>query len=251
MGAMRPFRWTNCYADVLTSKHHITIESYFNDVVLPALATLNDEIVALGNSDRPEAVFAHDDMKSVLRESKLAFCLAIQSIWERQIRAYLRRCAEELRPGDALVAKIERAVWNDVCKYFRELRGIGLEAFPSFDSLEVLHHLGNACRHGDGASANELAHRCPDLWPSVAPLPPMPHMPVGSPWIELPRTVDRMDVPVDRLRNLIGAIAQFWRDTEYIYNESIDRKDPHLETRLATERVTRNWVPQAPPPKSA
>jgi hypothetical protein len=243
---MTPFRWKNCYADVLTSKHDMTIESYFNDVIVPALATLDEKIETLENSDRPGAVFAYDDMKGILRESKLAFCLAIQSIWERQLRAYLRGCAKELRPGDAIGAKIERAVWKDLCKHFRELRDIDLEAFPSFDSLDVLQHLGNACRHGDGNSATELARRCPDLWPDIPPLPPMPHMPPGSPWIELPRTVDRMDIPVERLRSLVAAIAQFWRDAEYIYNESIDRKDPHLEARLATERVKRSWVPQAP-----
>jgi hypothetical protein len=55
-----------------------------------------------------------------------------------------------------------------------------------------------------------------------------------------------MDIPVERLRSLVAAIAQFWRDAEYIYNESIDRKDPFLEAHLATERVKRSWVPQAP-----
>src|SRR3546814_6755736 len=80
---MTPFRWKNCYADVLTSKHDLTIESYFNDVIVPALDTLNEKIEVLGKSDWPGAVFAQADMTDMLRESRLAFGLAIQSIWER------------------------------------------------------------------------------------------------------------------------------------------------------------------------
>ena len=125
-------------------------------------------------------------MKDMLRESKLAFGLAIQSIWERQLRVYLRGCAGELRPREPIGAKIERASWKDLGKCFRDLRGIDLEAFPSFDILDILQHLGNACRHGEGDSAAELARRCPDLWPTMPLVPPMPHMPPGSPPIELP-----------------------------------------------------------------
>lgn len=161
---MTPFRWKNCYADVLTSKHDLTIESYFNDVIVPALDTLTEKIETLGKSDWPGAVFAQADMTDMLRESKLAFGLAIQSIWERQLREYLRGCAGELHPNEPIGAKIERANWKRLRKYFRKLRGINLEAFPSFDTLDLLQHLGNACRHGDGDSAAELARRCPDLW---------------------------------------------------------------------------------------
>ena len=48
--------------------------------------------------------FAQADMEDVLKETKMAFSLSIQSIWERQLRGYLRGCAEELRPGDGLAA---------------------------------------------------------------------------------------------------------------------------------------------------
>ena len=45
---MTPFRWKNCFADVQASKHDITIQSYFDDVILPALATLDRRIDELG-----------------------------------------------------------------------------------------------------------------------------------------------------------------------------------------------------------
>lgn len=242
---MTPFTWKNCFADVQTCKHHLTIQAYFEDVILPALCTIDSKIEALANSDWPSAAFARADMQNMLREAKIAFGLSIQSIWERQLRCYLTGCAGYLRAGEPIAEKIERANWKDLCKWFRELRDIRIEDFPSFDALDLLHHLGNACRHGEGASAEELVQRCPDLWPPAATIPPMPHMPPGSAAITAPRQVAAMDIPVERLRIFVTAISAFWQDHEYIYNESIQRKDPHLEAKLAHERANRAWVPQA------
>ncbi|MBI1685218.1 hypothetical protein [Caulobacter hibisci] len=237
---MTPFRWKNCFADVQASQHDLTIQSYFDDVISPALATLEARIAELGRSDDPGDRFAQSDMEDVLREAKLAFGLSIQSIWERQLRGYLSGCARDLRPDEPFAAKIEKAVWDKLCKIFRTLRGIRLEAFPAFAALDMLHHLGNACRHGDGDSAIKLANLCPDLWPTVPPLPPEFDPPPPS-----PPPVAAMDIPVERLAWLVAAIAQFWRDAEYIYNESIETKHPSLEAHLVRERAERHWTPQA------
>ncbi len=51
-----------------------------------------------------------------------------------------------------------------------------------------------------------------------------------------------MDIAVDRLRSFVDAIAAFWLDAEYNYNE---RKHPSLEARLVRERAERSWLPQA------
>jgi hypothetical protein len=237
---MAPFRWKNCFADVQASKHDIAIQSYFEDVILPALRTLEERIDDLRRSDMPGHQFAQADMEDVRRETKLAFGLSIQSIWERQIRAYLRGCANELRPGEALAAKVEQANWTQLRKLFRDLRGISLDEFPSFWALDTLHHLGNACRHGDGGSAHELARRCPDLWPAVPPLPP--EFSRAQPTVA---AVATMDIPVHQLRAFVDAVAAFWNDAEYIYNESIERKHKSLEVRLARDRAQRGWLPQA------
>jgi hypothetical protein len=60
-----------------------------------------------------------------------------------------------------------------------------------------------------------------------------------------PPSVALMDVPVDRLRAFIVAIAAFWDDAEYIYNESIEQKHPSLEAKLVQERSERSWRPEA------
>lgn len=158
---MPPFRWKNCFADVQTSKHDLTIQTYFEDVVLPAIATLEAKIEALGRSEHPGDAFAQSDMEDVLQESNLAFGLAIQSIWERQLRSYLLGCASELHPEENLAPRIEKADWAGLAKLFRRLRGIALDAFPSFPELDLLQELGNACRHGDGKSAVRLYERLP------------------------------------------------------------------------------------------
>lgn len=236
---MTAFRWKNCFADVQASKHDVTIQSYFHDVILPALATLDRRIDELGRAGFPGHEFARADMQDVLRETKLAFGLSIQSIWERQLRAYLLGCARELRPGQP-VTKKETANWEALCALFREMRGIGLDAFPSFPELDLLQHLGNACRHGDGKSATQLAYRSPDLWRAIPQMPAKFNLPpLGPPPVAM------MDIPVERLRQFVGAIAEFWRDATYIYNESLEGEHPGLEARLVRERAERRWLPQA------
>jgi hypothetical protein len=230
---MVPFRWKNCLADVHTYNHARTVEAFLRDVILPAIEALDGRIDELGRSESPGAVFAQSDMEDVRRETKMSFALAIQSIWERQLRTYLQGCARDL--GQTL--NVEKANWKDLQTQFRTLRGIGLKMFPSFDDLEILHHLGNACRHGDGSSGRFLLKRCPDLWPLgyLEALAAFPHGPAKP-------SVSSMDVPLARLCASVEAVAAFWRDTEHIYKESIEPKDATLEASLVKDRQARRWL---------
>ncbi|WP_421706400.1 hypothetical protein [Alloalcanivorax xenomutans] len=242
---MKIFQWKNCYADVVASKHGVSVKCFFEDVVIPAVHTLEDKIAILGRRENPGDAFAQADMKDVLRETKLAFGLSVQSIWERQLRGYLRGCMKELRPDKKMVDKIEKGSWTRLCSLFLELRGIGLDCFPSFSVLDTLHLIGNACRHGDGPAAIELSKRCPDLWHTY-PLMPFSESP---PEIQSP-SVARMDLSLERLKAFVQAIVTFWDDVEYIYMESIERKHSSLEARLALERMKRSWLPLAAPNES-
>lgn len=236
---MKPFRWKNCFADVQASKHDLTINSFLENVIQPSTRFLEDKIVELGRSEDETAIFEISDMQDVLRETKLAFCLSIQSIWERQFRSYLCGCARELRPESGLAEQVEKANWEKLCALFQELRGIRLSEFPSYKELETLHLLGNACRHGDGPSAIQLLERAPELWPTFPPMPPE--------FLTHPRSlpsVAMMDIPVARIHSFVDAIVIFWLDAGYIYKESIERKHPSLEARLILERAERAWRPQ-------
>lgn len=43
---MTPFRWKNCYADVAAARHDMTIQSFLDDVILPAIRALEDRIAS-------------------------------------------------------------------------------------------------------------------------------------------------------------------------------------------------------------
>lgn len=240
---MQPFRWKNCYADVTAARHDLAAETFLNDVVLPTINKLEERIAEYQSSDDPVAVFYQSDLEEVLSETKKAFALSIQSIWERQIRGYLHGCATELRPGEGLEAKIEKGDWSDLLKMFSKLRGIELQEFPSFERLDTLHHVGNACRHGDGKSSRILAFRHPEWWPAYDP---DAGSLFGISGPEPEKTVRAMEVPTVCLVQFGQAIVEFWEDATYIYNESIENKHPSLEKKLAKERVERRWRPRAP-----
>jgi hypothetical protein len=55
-----------------------------------------------------------------------------------------------------------------------------------------------------------------------------------------------MDIPIVRLQESTAAIAAFWVDAEYIYNESVEPKHWSFEERFIKERATRAWLPQMP-----
>jgi hypothetical protein len=43
---MRVFRWKNCYAGVAASTRGCTVQSFFDDVIAPAIRTLGGKIAA-------------------------------------------------------------------------------------------------------------------------------------------------------------------------------------------------------------
>ncbi len=240
---MKPFRWKNCRADIAAARHDRTIQAFYDDVIRPTIEALNSRLANLKQSNDPVAAFEHYDTEEVLSETKKAFALSVQSIWERQLRGYLRGCAEELQPEEGGAKKIDKIrEWKDLQKSFRNLRGIGIEEFPSFKMLDTLHYLGSACRHGDGSSATELGKRHPEWWPEPISFP-LPHGfgPPNPP----ARTIASMEIPTECLAGFVSAIVKFWADTTYIYNESIEVKHPQLEAQLVRERAERDWCPQA------
>jgi hypothetical protein len=106
--------------------------------------------------------------------------------------------------------------------------------------LDVLHLLGNACRHGDGPSARKLAAKQPGFWPrrDLAGRRISQSMSI--------RSVSGMEISLHQLQAFGDAIASFWDDQEYIYNESIRVKHPSLVARLRRERLSRKWRPRRP-----
>lgn len=232
-----PFTWKNCMADVHTYRHGRMAQAFFDDVVAPSLDALNAQIDEWSRSDEGYAPFAKDDVEELRRNTMLAFCLSIQSMWERQIRTYLRGCADELKPGSGLASKAMTVSWDKMDKLFQDLRGISLREFDEHDDLDLLHVLGNACRHGDGRSARELWEKHGYLWPerirAAAPFDSQTKQETEAP------SIDTIVIAPELVRRFVDAIASFWDETKYIYLESIEKKDESVVDKLEEMRRER------------
>lgn len=230
-------RWKNSFADVLTSKHGLMVQQYLRDVVEPALRALDEQIRRWADCDEGGACFAQADAEDLLSATVEAFCLSIQSLWERQLREYLCGSARYLNSGSDQ-NKIQRANWSELNAIFLELRGVSLDEFDSYEVLDLLQVLGNACRHGDGKSSNDLFKRCPELWPDLSD---MPLLRGGTESLEpiSPPSFSSVIIPKEFLVRFITAIAWFWDDTEYIYLQSLERKHPSVDSRIIAMREER------------
>ncbi len=141
-----------------------------------------------------------------------------------------------LTADPAQASRVLTARWEDLDGIFKAFRGIALKDFLEYADLDLLHLVGNVCRHGDGTSLQKLAKSHPELWPP--PISP-PVIIDDFPIPPAPPTIDNLSIPRALLSRFVSAIASFWDETEYIYNESIECKHPNLEKKLVQQRRER------------
>ena len=243
-----PFRWKNCAADTTTWRHGRLAREFLHDVVQPSLYALDARIDKCSASDDPVAAFVLNDVEELRRVTTMAFCLSIQSMWERQIRTYFRGCAIAFSNDRATTEKALVAPWEDLDEFFLELRGIRMSSFEEYRQLDLLHLLANVCRHGDGPSSRRLWHRCPEFWPDRI-YHPRPSRTTVTTAKAAPSSAN-MHLAGDRLHTFVSAIASFWEEVEYIYLESLERKHESVERKLAKlrrERAKKRNGPMACP----
>lgn len=237
------FTWKNCWADVYTYRNGPIAKDFLTLVVNPSLDALDARVAEWKRSDNPVAGFTISDLSELIFKTRMAFCLSIQSLWEQQIRTYLAGCQQQLGINPFPVSKrsgansVQTVYWGDELNtVFERLRDIALPSFASFESLDLLMRVGNVCRHGDGNSSARLWGVRPDLWP-------MYHDPdntfLHSTLAVQTPPVQSMQIPREMLEDFVDKICLFWEDTNYIYEESIERKDPSLEARLVVRRAER------------
>lgn len=235
-------RWPESFADVQTSLYRPRVRAFVNDVVKPALAALDADIEHWATTQEGGWMFAKADAEALLRATIQAFCLSIQSLWERQLRSWLSAC---INPGPKSMQQhrtAQHGTMDKLSALLAELRGIPLTAFSTWDDLDLLQRVGNACRHGDGSSAVELLRSNPELWPgwSSAPLPfPFEESPIGPP---SPPSFEQAVLPRELLDRFAAAIVGFWEDVDYIRLNSIERKHDQIHAemeRLRGKRRTR------------
>lgn len=231
------FRWKNLPADVYLSQHGTTVGLYIANVISPSIDALQRNLSELAGSEDPVAPFVAADLQDVLSASLHAFALSIQSLWERQFRAYLFRAAKESGKSEQYVLDVRRDSWEELCKKFEALKGIPVQAFDSYETLSLLQLIGNTCRHGDGYSANKLRSAYPELWPKWPPDDSGIWAPIPPPG---PPSVEDLLLSKELLLDLATAVIWFWEDHEYIYTNSIVKKAPVVERTLEQWRNRRS-----------
>ncbi len=216
--------WPYCDADVYCGRYDTMVLDYWSKVALPALQHAQAEVEHWASSEQDTAPFVHMDRVGQYLVTAHAMCLSVQSVWERQLRAYLVRCAGW--SNTALIKKIENEPWGDLQKHFANLRGVSMQAFMSYPDLNMLAMLGNVCRHGPGRGLNDLWKAHPELWPDLR-WPPEP----GT-----PPSIDELHISIELLERMVGAVAGFWQFLGYMYEESLRSKAPSLVARLPAQR---------------
>ncbi|WP_343665008.1 hypothetical protein [Paraburkholderia tropica] len=232
-------RWTFCLADIEAAGNALRVCTFLRDVVEPALAALDADIERWANTTEGGAPFAHADAKELLRSTTEAFCLSIHALFERQLRRWVSGCVVALGASPERIGRARNKNLNNLDQLMREVRGVPLRTFDSYPDLLRLQTLANACRHGDGDSAQDVFKQFPELWPewAIAPVP-MPgqslsHVPPAPP------SFDSIVIPRQWLLDFVDAVAWFWEDVEYVHCGSLNDPNPSANHRLTALRQSR------------
>ncbi|MDQ2482835.1 hypothetical protein RBI94_02210 [Pseudomonas putida] len=203
MDSLHP--WKPGWADAYAARNDSIAKDFLAMVVRPALMTLNQKHQEYATSDDPVLYgFAAMDQIDLISKTASAFCLSIQALWERQLRAYLKNCVGSVPIDNIDPHRLEHAQWGErMDALFHDVRGIHLQSFDSYEMLTVLHLLANVCRHGGGRSSRELLEKWPQLYGTTS-----------------------LEVSEKMLAAFIDAIVLFWMDMERLGLESYTGEKP-------------------------
>ncbi|WP_157751141.1 hypothetical protein [Janthinobacterium svalbardensis] len=128
--------------------------------------------------------------------------------------------------------------------HFQRLLTVPMIAFDSYNDLDLLQHLGNAIRHGDGRSAKRVHELAPTLW--FGWLAPGTVIQAGLFNISVPHdapkhpSFDNVTVQKIVLEQMIQSVTDFWDDLECMRCNSFRSKDEvvvqHLQSYLEERR---------------
>jgi hypothetical protein len=222
------------------------MELFRTKVIRPSLAALDHELHVLRQSEDPSWVFLEDDYVELFDRTLQGYLLATQSMWERGLRALLVERDKRLYRG-ANVKALQRAHWTQthggLQSYFNDLLGIELTAFDTYIDLDLLQNLGNAIRHGDGASSQKVYMMCPGLWQQW--LPPGSVIEGGPFTIRVPLdapavpSFESITLPQALLEQLVQSVIWFWDDIEHMRCNSFSRKHPTVEKKIEQWKADR------------
>jgi hypothetical protein len=229
--------WKNLQSDVHLGLHANAMRLLLASMVAPSLDAIDSRIDELEHAQANP--FEIDDLVQLRGAAIEAFVLAIQSQFERQIRAFLIGCAKDLKRDESFVHSLHSCPWHRLDTRFQELRGLSLKVFDSYTDLNELHVLANACRHGDGDSSRKLYELRPELWVCWPPsLPQSWPSRLDSQTIGFPPFA-QITIPREYLMHLGRSVVWFWEDHNYLYCNSIQIKHPSTVRELEIMRGER------------
>ena len=208
-------QWKHGWADAYAARNDKIADEFLDLVVRPSMAALNRKHQEYVSSVDPVLYgFSATDQLDLINKTAMAFCLSIQSLWERQIRGYLAHCVSSVPIAGVSSQSLERAEWGEAFEaLFLQVRGIDLRSFDSYRMLSLLHLLANGCRHGDGSSSRRLFKLHPHLWPEWARTGITP-------------AFQHVQIAEELLVGFINAIALFWMDMERLGLETLSGNKP-------------------------
>lgn len=241
------YAWTEHESVGLHATGHIqSLELFRTKVVRPSLAALDHELQTLRHREDPTWVFLEDDYVDLYAKTLQGYLLATQSMWERGLRTLLAERDRRLNASANLKA-IQSARWSltqdGLQAHFKDLLGIELTAFDTYSDLDLLQKLGNAIRHGDGASAQKVYMVCPGLWLNW--LSPGSVVEAGAFTIRVPPDAaafppfESISLPQALLEQMIQSVLWFWDDIEHMRCNSFSRKHTTVEKKIEQWKVAR------------
>lgn len=238
-----------------------SLQLFRDVVVLPSLRALDREIEESVRSGEPGSVFYNCHLVDLFQTTVESYVLAVQSIWERGLRNLLILRERRLNGGRES-DKLQNAAWSikptkddSLQSHFHRLLAVPITAFDSYDDLDLLQHLGNAIRHGDGRSAKRVHDLAPSLWFGwLAPgsvIQAGPHNIAVSHDAPKYPSFDNVTLQKIVLEQMIQSVTDFWEDLECMRCNSFRSKDElvirHLESLLEERRgryIKRLWTPE-------
>jgi hypothetical protein len=231
---------------LLAVSHAQSLALFRDQVVRPSLVALDTELDRIQRSDDPSSVFLVDDYAELVHRTVEGYLIATQSMWERGLRQLLVDRDRKLNNGKN-AKSLQDAKWTDrplgLLSLFETLLGLPIQAFDTYADLDLLHALGNAIRHGDGASARRVYNSCPSLW--VNWLTPGSTIEVGQPSVRVPPYApstppfSSITLPQALLSQMLQSVIWFWDDIEHMRCNSFKRKHESVDRKLADWKIER------------
>jgi hypothetical protein len=247
-GDVSSFCWIDHESIGFPGSHVQALELFRDSVVLPSLNALDTEIQRLHQSEDPTAIFIADDYTELFQTTVEGYLIAVQSMWERGLRALLIERERKTSQSPKTI-EIERATWSGrraptLQDHFRHLMGISIQAFDSFQDLDLLQSLGSAIRHGDGDAAKRVHQISPNLWFNW--LEPGGEIIAGPFRMTVPSNTQKhppfesITLPQALLEQMIQSVLWFWEDLERMRCNSFKRKHHSVVAKLSTWRADRS-----------